>query len=127
MSEIIFQFQSTIIVTLMIFGALLAKKNRRVHVRMMSFAIAWDVILILQIELTRHAVEKAIRVANNSMILNIHVSLAVLTVFLYIFMIILGRKVLKGDNKFLAAHRKLGVTTLIMRILTYITSYSVVN
>lgn len=111
----------------MIFGVLLAKKNRNLHVRVMSFAMAWDVILILQIELSRHAVEKAISIANNSMILNIHVSLAVLTVVLYGFMIFLGRKVLAGDRSFLAAHRKLGAVTLIMRILTYITSYSVVN
>ncbi len=127
MSALIFQFQSTLIVTLMIIGALQARKNRKSHVRIMSFAMAWDVILILQIEITRHAVEKAISVANNSMMLNIHVSLAVLTVILYVFMIILGRKILKGENSFLAIHRKLGVFTLVMRILTYITSYSVVN
>jgi uncharacterized membrane protein YozB (DUF420 family) len=127
MSALLFQFQSTLIVALMIFGALLARKNRKAHVRVMSFAMAWDIILILQIELTRYAVEKAISVGNNSIMLNIHVTLAISTVILYGVMIALGRKVLSGNNHFLAAHRNFGVLTLVLRILTYITSYSAVN
>lgn len=126
MSALIFQLQSTVIVVLLILGSLQAKKNRRLHVRMMSLAIAWDIILILQIELTRHAVEKAITINNNSAILNIHVLLAITTVILYGIMIFLGRKILQGNNSLIPRHKKLGLTTLVIRILTYITSYMAV-
>lgn len=126
MSAIAFQIQSSIIIFIMILGVLKAKRNRKLHIRLMSFAIAWDLILILQIELTRHAVEKAISVSNNSLLLNIHLCLAISTVVLYGYLIFLGRKILKGQNSYLPTHRKLGKITLILRILTYITSYFVV-
>ncbi len=91
----------------------------------MITAIAWDLILVLQIELSRGAIAKASEAMKNSMILNIHVSFAVLTVVLYGFMIYTGRKVLKGNNSIRQRHRMLGITTYTLRILTYITSYFV--
>ena len=81
MSALIFQIQSSLIVILLIGGALQAKKNRKSHQKIMSFAMIWDIVLILQIELTRHAVEKAIKIDSNSVLLNIHVSLAQFCIF----------------------------------------------
>ena len=46
----------------------------------------WDILLVLQIELMRGAIDKAMKVQVNSSLLNFHVSIAVLTVFLYFFM-----------------------------------------
>ena len=126
MSAILFQLQSTFVVALLIFGALQAKKNRKLHQRMMSFAMAWDIIIILQIEITRHAVEKAMTVSNNTMMLNIHVALAVSTVVFYGIVFYLGRKVMQGHTHLIPRHKSLGKITLVLRLLTYITSFTAV-
>ena len=89
----------------------------------MLLAIVWDIILVLQIELSRGAIEKASKVTSNTNILNIHVSLAVSAVVLYVLMILTGKKVLKGNRDILGLHKKLGLLTLLMRTLTFITSF----
>jgi len=89
----------------------------------MSTAILWDIILILQIELSRSAVLKASKVITNSMMLNIHVAIALTTVVFYALMIFTGRKVLRGEIPFRPKHKKLGYLTFGLRILTFITSF----
>ena len=116
------QSQSLCIVLLMIAG-IIVRRNRKLHVKIMSVAMIWDVILILQIELSRSAILKASKVVTNELALNIHVAIAVSTVVLYGFMIRSGRKLLSGNNSVLPHHKKLGWTTLAMRILTFITSF----
>ena len=124
-SSLIFQTQSFIILSLLFFGTwvILKKKNRDLHVKTMLLAIVWDIILVLQIELSRGAIEKASKVTSNTNILNIHVSLAVSAVVLYVLMILTGKKVLKGNRDILRLHKKLGLLTLLMRTLTFITSF----
>ena len=116
------QGQSLCILLLMIVGAALHRR-RSLHVKIMSTAMIWDVILILQIELSRSAILKASRAGSNPMLLNIHVSIAVSTVILYAFMIHSGRKVLKGDQTVRLRHKRLGYSTIFMRTLTFITSF----
>ena len=124
-SQHLFQIQSTIIVLLMILG-ILKRKNRKFHVRTMSTVIIWDIVLILQIELSRDAVYKAVTVNDNSNILNFHVSLAISTVLLYFAMIYTGRKFLK-DPSMRPLHGRLGRTAFALRLLTYITSFFIVK
>lgn len=97
--------------------------QRSMHIKMMLSAIIWDILLILQIELSRDAVAKATEVIKNSMILNIHVSLAISTVVLYVAMIITGRKLYKGSLTIRPKHKVLGWLTYTVRILTLITSF----
>lgn len=82
----------------------------------------WDVILILQIELSRSAILKASKAVENPILLNIHVSIAVTTVLLYGIMIYTGRRLLKGHH-IRREHRLLGYTTFFMRVLTFATSF----
>lgn len=89
----------------------------------MATSIIWDILLILQIELNRGAIIKASKAMTNQMMLNIHVSFAVLTVLFYGAMVYTGRKFLKGENEIRPLHKKLGWTTLSLRILTFITSF----
>lgn len=126
MSQLIFQTQSTIIVLLMTYGVL-QRKNRKLHVRTMSTVIIWDILLVLQIELSRNAILKASKAISNPAILNIHILLAISTVLMYFGMLYTGRKVLKNDQNIRSIHKKMGITTYILRILTYITSYFAVN
>jgi hypothetical protein len=116
------QLQSFCIVLLMIVGIAYRKQRNR-HVKIMSFTMIWDVILILQVELSRSAILKASKAVNNSMILNIHVSIAVSTVILYGFMVYTGRAFLAGRNDIRQRHKMLGYTTFLMRVLTFITSF----
>jgi hypothetical protein len=116
------QLQSLCIVVLMIAG-IKFHKNRKLHVKIMSFAMLWDVILILQIELSRSAIMKASKAITNTMALNIHVSIAVLTVVFYGFMIQSGRAILSGNIHIRERHKMLGYSTMILRILTFITSF----
>lgn len=83
----------------------------------------WDVLLILQIELSRSAILKASKALTNTTLLNIHVSIAVATVILYAFMVYTGRALLNGKNEFRQKHKVLGYTTLAMRLLTFVTSF----
>ena len=125
-SAVIFQIQSTIIVGLFYVGVFL-RKERSKHMKIMLTAITWDILLILQIELTRSAVGKAIKVVSNPMLLNIHVGMAVSTVVLYFILIFTGRKLSLGNEKLRQRHRFFGITCLVLRTLTYITSYFVVD
>lgn len=121
-SATFFQIQSFLILSLMIYGVTQSKKRKK-HVKIMSSAIIWDVILILQIELNRSAIDKAMEIFQSQTALQIHLFFAVSSVVLYLVMVLSGRKVLAGDNSFLKKHRYLGITTLVFRILTFVTSF----
>lgn len=125
-TALIFQIQSGLILSLMFLGVYL-KRNRLAHIRIMASAIVWDVILILQIELSRGAIEKASNAITNKMMLNIHISFAVLSVLFYVAMVISGRKLLKGNNGIRPLHKKLGYTTLFLRLATFVTSFWAVS
>jgi len=116
------QTQSFLIVALMLYG-ISQHRTRAKHVKIMYSAIVWDIILILQVELSRGAILKASKAMVNPLLLNIHVSIAVATVVLYGFMVFLGRKVMAGDNTQLKRHKRLGQITMLMRILTFATSF----
>ncbi len=121
-SAVIFQIQSFLIMSLMVFG-IYQRTNRKLHVKVMATAIIWDVILILQIELSRSAIGKAVQVMTNPMMLKIHLFFALGSVVLYILMVITGRRLLAGDDEVKPTHKKLGWTTITFRILTFVTSF----
>ncbi len=125
-SAVIFQIQSVCILALMYIGVIF-KRNRKLHVKLMSSAMIWDVLLILQIELTRSAIVKASEsmLGSKSLILNIHVSMAIACVVLYGFMVFTGRKMLRGEYAIRAKHKALGISTIILRTLVFITSFFV--
>lgn len=116
------QAQSFCIVLLMIVG-IAYRRRRDKHVKIMSAAMIWDVILILQIELSRSAILKASKALTNTTLLNIHVAIAVTTVILYGFMVYTGRALLNGRNEFRQRHKYLGYMTFSLRVLTFITSF----
>jgi hypothetical protein len=125
-TALIFQIESFLILSLMILGVY-NRRNKMTHVKMMSCAIIWDILLILQIELTRGAVAKASKVMSNPLMLKIHLFFAIGSVVLYILMVLSGRKLLKGDQSVRPKHKVLGWTTLAFRILTFVTSFWAVS
>ena len=121
-TAIIVQIQSFLILSLIFLGVYL-RKDRAKHVKIMGSAITWDLLLILQIELSRSAIAKAAKPIENKMILNIHISIAVLTVLFYFVMIFTGRKLLAGQTSIRAKHKLFGWCTVVLRVLTFITSF----
>lgn len=118
----IMQGQSLCIVILMIVGIYFRRQRQR-HIKIMSFTMIWDIILILQVELSRSAILKASKAVDNPMILNIHVAIAVSTVVLYGFMVYTGRALLSGNTQIRSKHRILGYSTFLMRVLVFVTSF----
>lgn len=125
-SALVFQIQSIIIYSLMVYG-ITKRKNRKIHVPVMSTVLIWDILLILQIELGRSAVEKASKAITNPMLLNIHVSFAVLSVVFYVLLVYTGKKLLRGENTIRPRHRLFGWTALTLRTLTLLTSFFAVT
>lgn len=123
-SALFFQLQSIIIYGLMILG-ISKRKNRRHHVPLMAAVIIWDVILIIQIELTRGAIEKASKIPVNPFLLNIHVTFAVLSVVFYGLLVWTGKKLLNADNSVRKRHRVFGWSAFTLRTLTLLTSFFV--
>jgi pyrimidine operon attenuation protein/uracil phosphoribosyltransferase len=122
MEALFMQLQSLCIVLLM-FAGILVRRRRKLHVKIMSAAMIWDVLLILQIELSRSAIIKASNAMTNATALNVHVAIAVSTVILYAFMVYTGRALLAGQNQVRQNHKRLGYITFAMRILTFVTSF----
>ena len=118
--------QSTLITMLLLLGLLWNKKRTR-HITLMSCAIIWDIALIIQIEWNLKAIEKAMQFTKNTFLLNIHVSLAILTVLLYFCMVYTGLRLLKGCSNMRPLHKKLGLTTITLRLLVFATSFFIVN
>lgn len=125
-SAYLFQIQSALIFLLMCYG-LYNRKLRTRHVPVMATVIAWDIILILQIELNRDAAVKAMHAPTNPAMLNIHISIAASCVLFYGLLIFTGRKLLKNDMKIKPLHRRLGWTAFVLRFLTLITSFFAVK
>ena len=125
-TSIIFQIQSFLILTVLSVGVYY-RTRKSLHVKMMYSAIIWDLLLILQIEGTRHAINKASQVISNPIILTIHVLLALTCVLGYFYMIFSGRNILKGDRSKFKRHKRMGWTVYSLRILVFITSFFVVQ
>ena len=125
-SAVIFQIQSILIYCLMIWG-IKNRRNRNLHVKIMGSTIFWDVLLILQIELSRSAVAKAAKAVVNPMLLNIHVSFALSCVVCYVILIYSGRKLLKGESTFRKRHKIFGWSAFVLRTLTLLTSFFAVS
>ena len=121
-SALLFQIQSFIVFGLLSLG-LYFKKSKEKHMKIMLTAIIWDVLLILQIELNRGAILKASHALTNPFILNFHVTMAVTCVIGYIFMIYSGRFLKIGEQKLRKLHKKIGMTTYTLRLITLITSF----
>lgn len=116
------QAQSFLALALMYAGVRL-RRRRRVHVPVMAVTIVFDLLIILQIEVARSAVDTAARAASNSAMLNVHVALSVLYVLLLGPVVFYGRRLLRGDGAARAVHRPLAAAAVALRTLVFATSF----
>lgn len=124
-SQLIFQIQNFLIWALMVFG-ITKRKDRKLHPKIMTSVIVWDVILILQIELTRSAINKAVDLSSHkTWLMPVHLFFAVGSVVLYGITAYNGRRLLKGNESARKIHGPVGWITVFFRTATMITSYFV--
>jgi len=114
---------STAVLILIATGLWFRKRNPQVHLRLMLTAFAADVLLVLYIESTRHAVEKVVAHVRPLIWFHAGVSLGVLVC--YVMMILLGRPMLAGRYETRTLHRAVGITFVVLRGLNYVTSFMV--
>jgi uncharacterized membrane protein YozB (DUF420 family) len=117
------QVQSILILTLMVIGVFFARQKKRdLHIKTMSAAMIWDLLLVLQVEFGRSAIANAMKIQTNHPLLTIHILLALSSLVFYVLMVRSGRHVLQNKTEYFPLHRKLGLVTLTLRALTLGTS-----
>jgi len=115
---------SSLVVVLLAVGLWFRHRRPQLHLRLMISAFALDLLLLLYIEISRHAVEKVM--ARVSPMIWFHAAVSVGVLLCYVAMILLGRGILAGQENSRNWHRNVGLTFVVLRSLNYVTSYVVV-
>lgn len=118
-------WSSTAILLILLAGFLL-RKTPYWHIRLMSTAFALDVILVLYIEITRHAIEKVIT-QSISPLLIFHIAVSLTVLGLYTYMARLGAKMAKGDESARKKHVAGAWAFAACRLTNYVTSFYIVT
>ena len=109
----------------MLAGFLIRKQNNVSHIKLMSFCMVSDLILVLILEFQRHAIEKAASFTLNP-IQQLHILHSTIALLCYFFVIWFGIK-LKTQSKFRIPHRRLGYTTFYFRTVGFILMFSMLK
>ena len=110
---------------ILIFAGVYFRKKRALHMSLLLSAFVIDVLLVLYIELTRHAVEKV--VSNSGPLLWFHVFVSVVALGLYVFQVRLGYLLYRGIQASRGLHIKCGMAFILFRVMNYITSFMVTS
>jgi len=115
---------SSLVVLILLTGVAFRKKRPRVHFWLMLSAFFADLLLVVYIEVMRHAVEKVVTRGRPMIWFHAGVSLSVLVC--YAVMLYLGTPMLSENYRTRGLHRRVGMAFLVLRGLNYVTSYMVV-
>jgi hypothetical protein len=113
---------STLVVALVIAG-LSNRRRPMVHRTFMISAFVVDLLLVLYIEATRHAVETVVTGVHP--LIWVHAAISVAVLVCYALMIGLGRRLFAGALDLRLTHRNLGIAFCVLRGLNYVTSFLV--
>jgi hypothetical protein len=113
--------------SLMILGVL-NRKNTRVHAPVMGTAISIDLLIVLTLEIQRHAVNTALEFSLTPL-QQIHIGFSTLATVLYFPIVALGLLRLKGRTGENSAHwhKRLGVAAFIFRTSGFILMFSMLD
>ena len=115
---------STLVMGLLIAG-LCWRRHRRVHVPLMVAAALADAGLVAYIEGTRHVVHAVLSHPRPLVVFHAGVSVAVLCG--YVVVGGLGRALWNGREAVRGAHRRIGMTLILLRTVNYITSFLITS
>lgn len=119
--SLFFYIASSVVLLILGFG-LIVRKNRDLHIKVMTTAFVLDVLLVLIIEIQRHAVEKVVT-QHLQPILLFHVIVSLLVVVGYVWQVILGRKILANVPNARTWHMYSGAIFMLLRLTNYVTSF----
>lgn len=110
----------SLVAILLLVTGLALRRNRAVHPKIMGTAFAVDLALVLYLELTRGAVERASQLA--SQLLTVHVACAVATLALNVFLVVSGWRILHhgGPRK---GHFRAACAFMVLRVVTFLTAF----
>jgi hypothetical protein len=119
---------SGLVILIVIFG-LLFRRNRKLHIPLMSLAFLIDLGLVLTIELQRQAIENVI--VSKSLFVWFHVAISVTVIMLYIILAITGIIINKVTSepliikpKITNIHKISAILFIILRLANFFTSLS---
>ena len=112
---------SSLVFVLIVMGVWCRHRRPALHIRLMTAAFVSDVLLVLYIEATRHAVETVAR--GTRPLVWVHATVSVLVIAAYVTQLTLGRRVLAGVHTSRRVHAVVGMTFVSLRSLNYVTSF----
>jgi len=110
-------------VCLLLIAGLTVRRNKHAHIPFMVSAFVIDILMVLGIELNRHAIDTARTTSDRLM--QIHIAMSVIVVLLYVFQIITGVRKAKGLPS--RIHGVSGLTLVVLRIGNFITSVMIMQ
>lgn len=102
------------------------RHRAKLHIAFMATAFCIDFVLLLYIELSRHAiahVSNSVSTAQSDNLLYFHVTVSALTLVLYIVQITSGIKLFKGWLPGRKFHQRAAMMFITCRLLNYVTSF----
>lgn len=112
---------SSCVAALIVAGLWARRARPSWHIRFMTAAFVCDVLLVVYIEATRHAVETV--AGSTTPLVWFHAAVSLLVLASYVAQISLGRRVLAGVPASRRLHMALGMTFVTLRSLNYVTSF----
>jgi len=110
-------------VCLLIAAGLYTRSHRHTHIPFMLSAFTIDMLMLVGIEVNRHAIEQATHTI--SPLLRFHIALSCVLVVLYVWQITTGWRKLKGHPSRL--HGKTGWLLLAVRLGNFVTSIMIMH
>ena len=114
---------SAVAILIIAIGLYQRKRNQKLHWRLMVLAFAIDISLVLYIELTRQAIEQVVSRVDSLLIFHATISTGV--ILFYGAMLVLGRRLLRGDQNPRIWHRRVAILFCTLRLTNFITRFMV--
>lgn len=111
---------SFVVLILLMIGLAL-RRDRGKHPKIMATAFVLDVSLVLYLELTRGAIDRASQLA--SQLLTVHVAFAVSALVLNIALVVSGYRLYSGRPASRTMHRRLAGLFMLCRVATLLTAF----
>ena len=104
----------------------LNRRNRSRHVPLMLTGMVSDIGLVLYLQFTREAIQKALRF-DLAIFNQLHIACSTVSIILYFPIFYFGFRLLRGDLSVRDIHRRLGTVALIFRTLGLAFMFSLIG
>lgn len=110
-------------VLVLVAAGLWYRRRKRVHRAFMLSAFAIDLLMVLYIEWSRHAMGKAM--TTTSPLLRFHIVISTLVLVAYVFQLCSGLWRFHDPGRHRTWHRRVGVSFVVLRLTNYATSFMI--